>query len=512
MLYTTGCKTKPTISPIDSQSTSDSTISNDSISGSTDSNSEPETSTGTSEDITSDMSLESGASSNTDSGSTASNSKNSSTTSSSTSSQPDIGIQYKDPVLNLKGRTITIAQNLASTVADLYNTVYGKKLKAKIEAIQLKYNCKIVIEKMDYLALNTSILAGDPICDIMDGGGPHLTAGYMNADLLLPLDNFQYINFNDARFDSFVTQSLYFKGKHYGVLPKAQAFDSLSFGQVLYFNKSLLQRSGITEDLYTLQKNGQWTWAKLEEISKKVTNKNAGIWGIGDNQYWMYMNLVTSNKTDWVKRVSGAVKFTAGETNALEALNFYKKLSWDDKSMRVMADINSDRMIDQNEFWAGKVAFMPDYLERIQRGYPKMKDDFGVLFIPKGPKAQDYASGVNWYSYFSIPRTVKNANEVATILYEYCKPTLTTKEDSSILKVQLASFVRDQGSLDTINQLQSKMVRSYIFDAWPLHWTPDGWYPLLSQIAYNQITPNTAVKQSTDAFNKKIEDYNAYLR
>ncbi len=422
------------------------------------------------------------------------------------------GAPQKAEAKDLKGRKIRIAQNLATSAADYFQTVYGKKVQAHIKEIEDKYNCTIELQKIDYTALNTSVLAGDPICDIMDGGGPHNVAGFMNANMLLPLDQFQYINFKDARFDPFVTESLTVKGQHYGLQPVAQAFDSLQYAKVMFFNKSLLQRAGVTEDLYAVQARGEWTWSKLEEIAKKVTNASEEIWGIGDNQYEMYMNLVPSNGTDWVKNENGQIKFTAGEPDALEALNFYKKLAWDDKVMHVMTDIGADRNEDQNDFWAGKVAFLPSYLERIQRGFPQMKDDYGVLFIPKGPKAKDYVSSINWYSFFAIPSSVKEPNEVATILNAYCAPVLTEKEEASIQKVQLAALVRDQGSLDTINQLKSKMVRSDIFSAWSLHWTDDGWYPQLSLIAYNNLTPNNAVKQSTDAFNKKIADENKYLK
>lgn len=412
---------------------------------------------------------------------------------------------------NLNGRIIKIGM-LAYDEKSFTKSVVGQKKLKQIADIEKKYNCKIELSAItDYNALSASIVAGTPTLDIFDGGGPHLLPGYITGNLLIPLDDFGIFNFSDQKWDQSVTKALTIKGKHYGLQPIFQAFDKVQYNKVIYFNKSLLKREGIQLDLYKLQSEGNWTWAKLEEVANSVTDSTRGIWGIGDSAYELYTDLVVSNNDNFIKRVDDKLQFTPDSTNAMAALNFWKKLAWDDKSMRVLQP-GADRTRDVNDFWQGKVAFVADYLERIKRGYPNMTDDFGVLFIPKGPNATDYTSAVNWFEYYSIPTGTKNPKEIATIMNEFFEPALAKAEEADTLDLQLEGYVRDQGSIDTIKQLASKSVLSEIYSGCPIFWGvdnkpgTDGWTTYLTKIANNEITPADAVKQVKTSFNQVIAD------
>ena len=447
------------------------------------------------------------ADSNTGTGSSKSTNKTSSANQTSSGSPAVISVDSKG--INLNGREIKIGL-LAYNKASYEKTQLGKDKMRQIAAIESAYNCKIqLVNITDYNALRASITSGTPNVDIMNGGGPHLISGYMKGSMLQPLDDFGVISFNDSRWEKSVGDALTFNGKHYGVLGALQGFEKVQYNLVMYYNKSLLKRSSISDDLYALQKAGNWTWSALEGYAKQITDSSKGIIGFADNQFWGYNGLVTSNGSDWILKQNGKLVFSPDNANALEALEFYKNLV-DVNALRV-SNPNADRTKDMTDFLNGKVGFMVDYLERIQRGFPNMSDDFGVLYVPKGPKASDYKAQLNWFEFYSIPKGVKDSKNVAVILNEFGKPMYSADKDKQILESDSLQYVTDKGSLETIKGLASKSVLSESMKA-PLQWDIDGkensegWFAYLYKIASGQQTAALAVGEVKDNFNKVLED------
>jgi hypothetical protein len=332
----------------------------------------------------------------------------------------------------------------------------------------------------------------------MYGGGPHFLATYFKSKMLQPLDGMD-LNFSDAKFDSVVTQALTNGGKHYGINSAPQGQDKIGLQWVMLYNKKIVK-----DDLYTIQANGQWTWTKFKEIATKYNKADKSVWGIADNQFQLYSALVLSNNDDWISYQNNQYKFTAGNANAMEALQFYKSLA-DDKILKITND--GETFTDNKDFRNGKIAFIVDYVNRLYTAsyYQGMSDDYGILYLPKGPKAANYVAPNPWFNFLSIPVGVKNVGELTSVLNAYLEPLIPIANEQDAFTLQCESISRDEQSLALLKSLPSKKVLSKVhYVGQFLEWGV--WYTQLQKVLNGTLTPQNAIDQNTINYNKLISD------
>jgi len=400
--------------------------------------------------------------------------------------------------INLNGRVIKIG--VTDWEGDKsFQTEMGRYLLTRINDIQKLYNCKINIVKIDdYNSVWAAITSGSPPFDIMYGGGPHFLATYFKSKMLQPLDGMD-LNFSDPKFDSVVTQALTNGGKHYGVIGTPQGQDKIGLQWVMLYNKKIVK-----DDLYTLQANGQWTWAKFKEIATKYNKADHSVWGVADNQHQLYSGLVLSNNDDWISYQDGQYKFTAGNANAMEALQFYKGLA-DAKILKITND--GEAFTDNKDFRNGKVAFLVDFVSRLYTAsyYQGMSDDYGILYLPKGPKATNYVAPNPWFNFLCIPVGVKNIGELASVMNAYLEPLIPSANEQDAFTLQCESIARDEQSLALLKSLPSKKILSKIhYVGQFLEWGV--WYTQLQKVLGGTLTPQNAIDENTTNYNKMISD------
>lgn len=414
----------------------------------------------------------------------------------------------QEEIFDFGGRKIVIFDyGNAEARAEALKTETGQRDAARVAEVEKKYNVKIEYSNDTQDAIYASIVAGSPSVDILSGGGPHLFPQQIGGNLIMPLDDLGVFDFNDPKWDQAASAAVMIDGKHYGVQKISEGIGKMMLNQVVYYNKSLLQREGLTDDLYALQASGQWTWDKLFEIASKITKDTDGDgkidqWGIGDNQYGFLMNLIWSNNADFVGNVDGQVKWTLGSENGMQALNVYHDLAANKKIMRVLQP-NQERDQDTKAFFAGKVGFIADYLNRIDTGFQDMKDDYGILIFPKGPQASDYISNLNWFGYWTIPTGVKNPEQIARVMNDLFNPLFTAEEEEAAFTTQAEAIVRDQGSIESIRLLPSKTVVSSWL-GYPLNW--GAIFDEATKIANGEKTPEAVMQEVTDKYNQIIVD------
>ncbi len=425
------------------------------------------------------------------------------------------------PIPNLNGATIRF-NNYWYDEVNTPKSQMGKYRLARIAEIEKILNCKVEMGTVEPNTIFQKLIAGDDFCDIIDIMGPHMLPGYMKNNLLSPLNNLG-INFKDPKFDAAVTKTLTFDGKHYGLIGNPEGIEKISLNYVMFFNQTLLKKLGINDDLYTIQKNGQWTWAKFEELCIKITRDTDGdnkpdIWGTTENSavYGLLQELMASNNGDWIKRTSDnpiTYKFTAAsDPNAFEALQFWQKLACTDKVM----DLGIAG--ETTTFIQGKVGFMPTYLNRttLPGFIMGMKDDYGILFMPKGPKATDYVSQLQYYDAEAIVANAlrdddtnrTKAKGLAAFINLWCDPLLPVNQASTIEKLQKESIVRDKGSLDTINQIKQHQVMSENQIGWDVitglgAFDDSSWYKGMEAIGQGQ-DPAAVIEQHINQYNAAL--------
>jgi len=224
------------------------------------------------------------------------------------------------------------------------------------------------------------------------------------------------VEFNQPTIDSFT-----FDGKPY-------AFSvgiNLNNFQALFFNKRLFREAGVDPNLpYDMQKAGTWTWAAFIDLCKKLTRdtNNDGKMDTyalpSDLSTEILDAILSSNGATYVDKDPKTGKFVnaTGRPEFLEALQFAIRL----KNEGVLKPRPDGSNWDwyKSEFIDGKVAMRIDeswVANSDSNELSKMKDDWGMVLFPKGPKSTTYRV-YSRDNLMVIPATYKPA-EVEKILW-----------------------------------------------------------------------------------------------
>jgi len=251
----------------------------------------------------------------------------------------------------------------------------------------------------------TSIMAGDPAATVFTLE-PSWAMALVRQNLAYPVTDNTAVNlrnpqpvqagqkapeWNQATLDAFTING------------KAYAFSNginMSNTLLVFFNKRLFREAGLDPNLpYDMQKAGTWTWAAFIDICKKLTRdtNNDGKMDTyamaADLSTEILDAIISSNGATYVDKDPKTGKFVnaTGRPEFLEALQFAIRL----KNEGVLKPRPDGSNWDwyKSEFIDGKVAM------RIDESYiaigdavelKRMKDDWGMVLFPKGPKSTTY--------------------------------------------------------------------------------------------------------------------------
>lgn len=159
-----------------------------------------------------------------------------------------------DPTkVDMKGRTIRL--HIGQVEAESTSQV-GVKFSQKIKEINKRYNCNIQYYiSYDFDAINASIASGKPSVDIRWFNGFEQFLNAYVSGFVQPLDPLGNIDFNDHKKFAEITDICKINGKHYGVSPMYYCYGEMRiwFSYIMLYNKDMLKKAGITDDLYKVQ-------------------------------------------------------------------------------------------------------------------------------------------------------------------------------------------------------------------------------------------------------------------
>jgi ABC-type glycerol-3-phosphate transport system substrate-binding protein len=172
-------------------------------------------------------------------------------------------------------------------------------------------------------------------------------------------------------------------------------------GIVVYFNKRLFQETGIDPNTpYDMQKAGTWTWDAFFDLAKRLTRDTNGdrvidVYGVGSVVYASVEGYLLSNgpSSNFVtKDANGLYVNAIGNPASIAALNAAKRLETEGLLYSPPDSLNGPKDAFGKE---GKVAMLlaPDD-ECSGQTLQEMKDDWGMVVMPKGPSATTYGVGV----------------------------------------------------------------------------------------------------------------------
>ena len=261
-----------------------------------------------------------------------------------------------------------------------------------------------------------------------------------------------------------------------GVMKQGDSFYCYQVGKpeprhCIFWNKRILEENGLDPDLpYDLQKNGEWTWEKFEELCQTLT-KDIDNDGIIDQYAMAGFNseFVTpamySNGAAYVG-VDANGKYTLEVTSdkALEALNWVNKMfvnyqkpqgegaSWD---------------YFKAEFTNGNVAFYnnQEYDAQPNGLLANMKDDWGMVCFPLGPNGDGKYFTMNQDNMIVIPNCYDQdkVNKIMKILDLWSTPVPGYEAEDAWKDGYYAGF-RDSRAVD--ETMQYMMDNSISWKAW----------------------------------------------
>lgn len=224
----------------------------------------------------------------------------------------------------------------------------------------------------------------------------------MKQGLCYDLSQLDCLDFSEKKFQVNKTHELY----QFGDAIYAMYGDYSEPRTGMFFNERLLREAGIDPDeIYDLQKSGNWTFDKFEELCKRVRQdyNRDGVYDVAafsGNNSVLVEQAVYSNGGCFVgKNAGGKFTYMLEDAKTLKALNWVK-LMMENYRMEEPDGVAWDYY--KQAFLDGQYVFLPDQAYLItgdlMSGFylgetvEPMADPVGFVMFPKGPDATDYVN------------------------------------------------------------------------------------------------------------------------
>lgn len=286
--------------------------------------------------------------------------------------------------------------------------------RERIKNVEERYNVKITYVNTEYWStsekLSSSVLANEPFAEIVNLPDGFIW-GLMQGGFLTPLNDY----FTNSRIDPDVIDSMRFGGQEvYGLGSWYNPNDS-----GMFYNKRIFKEAGL-KDPQQLMEEDNWNWNTMLDAAKKLTVDNNGDgkmdqYGLAGAHYVLSELLIASNGGRIYDEENNKVTFDSPES--MEALNFVHSL------------YNEHKVVKENEgndwedpakyFGEGTIAMYPGGLWEIEgRILDKLKDEWGYVYMPKGPQATTYFDPLGGTAAYVIPKGVQDADVIVKIWEE----------------------------------------------------------------------------------------------
>lgn len=294
------------------------------------------------------------------------------------------------------------------------------RLKAHLDRVQEMFNCTIEFTTWQgfhnpgYVV--AEVLTGNPNFDlymIMSDQLPILVAEGVIYPIGDVLDDEYWARFPLVARDPALTKVL---GRHYALDSVGQAGKS---GLMLHWNMDMFAQFGFP-DLYEVYESGDWTWDIFREIAVDATRDTDGDgevdqWGLGTAwNFAGYLDLIAlTNNGRLVKEVDGRVEVAFDEPAMIETLEFWQQLVHHDKVVAPSGGL-----------LGGKVAMWIEHTNEIWM-YQDLPDTYGVVPLPRGPRADRHISPNEGGGVLIMPISVQNPRAIAELwnaLFMLCEP------------------------------------------------------------------------------------------
>jgi multiple sugar transport system substrate-binding protein len=324
-------------------------------------------------------------------------------------------VQASAPAVDANGETVDFNGETVTIVSwlDLQSQFQeGGRAPGRVEEAEKLFNCNIEFVLFPHGGYPDTymarFLAGDSVNDIWLMHTYYFwyivaQGAFFPLDTVLPAEYYE----NMPAMGREVIEGGRYQGHTYGAGVYYQV------GELQWFtayNKTLLEREQLP-DPYELYLKGEWTWDALTEIARAATRDTDGDgvvdqWGMARIVDFQYPEFMMTNNAHSVEIAEdGTVKFALDSPNSLEGFRQYYQWQTVDKVIGGF----------RNEFAAGKVAFIHQPLYSILGAIGTIKDEFGIVPLPKGPAQDEYIYPTGG-TQFLVPLNAKNPAGLVAVL------------------------------------------------------------------------------------------------
>lgn len=413
-------------------------------------------------------------------------------------------VQTDDAEYDFGGRVFRIGSYYDMTPDPQSNAV-NAALSERIAYVEEHYNCKIEFVDLgeDYVDdYTTSVLAGDPVCDIGYAITTTVLPTLIDGGIAYPISDLGVIDFDSYKWRQDVIEAGYYKGKNYTL-----GINDPEIRYGIFWNKTLFDEYGLP-DLYELYENGEWNWDKFKEIAQmaNVDKDNDGtidIYGFNARADlgWCYLY---SNEAYIANKTDTGMTVDLNDSRIVEALTAYqdftttvnyRPINWevDDWDSLILSFVNGNSMMCLEEFW---ISYM--YLSPVTG--TAMADDWGWVPFPKGNSAEEYSC----YGKENGCRIMLNGvddPEAVALVYDLITDIADTEEDwDNLLEDQLENWCDDAQTMENVTYIYSRGL-SRINCINGFHTLNNSMNAMMNAIANGEMTPQTAL----DTYRSEIE-------
>lgn len=389
---------------------------------------------------------------------------------------------FREEIVDLGGRTIKFATGWMDhyDYAEVKEetSVHALKNIQILKDIEEDYNCKIELvstanqsywsqDLAEQLALAKS--SGDTYADILHWQTNQNPGVVMYRDYLVPFDDVPILKTSlDLESWSSVSKLSQFRNKLYGGNTSSAIGETRT---LLLFNKDYAEQYDVG-NLFDYVKNDEWTYDKFMEVSEKVYDKSGGavssvVTSYGMPSYFLEL-FMTSNDAVPIDQKDGLLVNNVGTEKSIRGAQFYVDLV--NKKLIDLDYIANQDPSPLQYFSSGKSMFFVAQYWEIQFVDQAMEFDFGVLPMPKGPDATDYASFTNMLGMMSIVNTgdaeaIDAAAHVLIALSKRQQDTYldieTVDENPMTWREWISTLLPDEESIDNVELCAESMVMNY---------------------------------------------------
>lgn len=315
---------------------------------------------------------------------------------------------YSTPEMDfdLGGKTIKIVSWWDMTIPE--DNPDNIERKKNLEELMQKHNFKVEYVAIDYgeyqEKVTASLIAGEPIGDIVRLGKTYTVPTLVKQDLLWPIDEYTK---NPVAFNQKVTNEYYtYEGRGYGFTE-----NQANLVQGIFYNRTLMNQLGL-KPLQEYVNEDNWNWDTFIQVAKeanKDTNNDGKLdtWGLANSS--LMDHALYSNNTGLTKED----KQNLDDPATLESLHFISRIATE----KIARPTEGGDWTEPGQFFRqGNTLMYAGALHELSGLKTDLPDyDIGFVPFPKGPNAMEYHSAEALFQALTIPKAVENPEQLLYI-------------------------------------------------------------------------------------------------